>query len=106
MSKITEEEESKSQNNAIPSEVLRSAMKIAFIYASKYRHVIIVTKDKKLQQLAEGQKMISVDYEGNTREKKKILIFFKDWKHFLENKRNEEVEFKVINRAIICNCFL
>jgi hypothetical protein len=39
-------------------------MKIAFIYANKLRHVIVVTKDKKMQQLAEQQKMICVDYEG------------------------------------------
>ena len=64
MSKITDEEESKSQNTAIPSEVLRSALKIAFIYAHKYRHVMLISKDRKLQQLSETQKMMCVDYDG------------------------------------------
>lgn len=57
LSRITDDEESKSQNSVIPSEILRSAMKISFIYAAKYRHVILLTKDKKLQSLSEMQQV-------------------------------------------------
>lgn len=57
VSRISDDEESKSQNSAIPSEVLRSAMKILFIYASRYRHVILVSGEKKLQALAESQQV-------------------------------------------------
>lgn len=78
VTKITDEEESKSQNSGIlaycinvlivlsgiPSEVLRSALKMAFLYNAKYRHVILISKDKKLQQLSETQKVLCVDYEG------------------------------------------
>ena len=35
VSKISDDEESKSQNPAIPSEILRSAMKLSFIFAAK-----------------------------------------------------------------------
>ena len=59
VSKITEEEESKSKTSGIPSEVLRSAMKMSFIFAAKYRHVVLVTKDKKLQNLAESKRVCS-----------------------------------------------
>jgi hypothetical protein len=59
ISKIADEEESKSANSAIPSEILRTVMKITFLYSSKYRHVILLTRDKKLQKLAEQQQVFN-----------------------------------------------
>jgi len=39
-------------------------MKMSFIFASKYRHVILVTKDKKLQNLADSKKVLCFDFEN------------------------------------------
>lgn len=54
VSKITEEEESKNPNALIPSEILRSVMKLSYIMAPKYRFTILISKDKKIAQLAAG----------------------------------------------------
>jgi len=52
VSRITDEEESKSNNAALPSEILRSVMKLSYLHASKYRYTILITKEKKLYNMA------------------------------------------------------
>eukprot|EP01114_Cavostelium_apophysatum_P017060 TRINITY_DN4978_c0_g1_i1.p1 TRINITY_DN4978_c0_g1~~TRINITY_DN4978_c0_g1_i1.p1 ORF type:complete len:1011 (-),score=253.35 TRINITY_DN4978_c0_g1_i1:10-3042(-) len=64
VSRISEEEESKNKNTAIPSEVLRSAMKLSFTFSGKFRHVILMSRDKKLQALAESIKILCLDLDG------------------------------------------
>jgi len=37
---------------------------MAFMHSNKYRHVVLISSDKKFQQLTEAQKLLCTDYEG------------------------------------------
>ncbi len=64
INRIKDEEESKSASALFSSEVLRSAIKMAFLHSDKYRHVILLTKDKKSQKMAQDSKIFSTDLAG------------------------------------------
>eukprot|EP01103_Thecamoeba_quadrilineata_P021465 TRINITY_DN9873_c0_g1_i1.p1 TRINITY_DN9873_c0_g1~~TRINITY_DN9873_c0_g1_i1.p1 ORF type:complete len:1009 (-),score=185.30 TRINITY_DN9873_c0_g1_i1:109-3135(-) len=68
---VTEEEESKSKNN-IPFSI-RLGLKLSFLNANKYRHVILLTNDKELQEAAKNHKLLCMDYNG-------LLKFLEDQK--------------------------
>jgi hypothetical protein len=72
---VTAEEEPHSHTPAnavegLPPLLVRTALKLAFIHASKFRHIIILTADSSLATIARRHQILAVDMEG-------LDLFFK-----------------------------
>ncbi len=60
---ITSQEESHTYNSAwaqLPAS-FRNAVKMSFLYAARFRHVVLVTQQTELQQLAKSQQLLALD---------------------------------------------